>query len=212
MGTTAHARLVGQHAAPHAPLNGRADHRAERGVGAERAAQNHHEHLRYRVDVEHHDDARHQQIADRHHRHHHLRDLGDPAHAAEQHQGHTAADHRSGHPARNRPRFIHRTDNRVGLGAGQEQPARHQRAEGEQHRVPAFTQPALDVVGQAAAEHAIAVALLVDLRQGGLDKRAGRAEEGHQPHPEDRTRPTVGNGHGHTGDVAYADPAGQRHA
>ncbi|KAG1382086.1 hypothetical protein G6F59_017873 [Rhizopus arrhizus] len=80
----------------------------------------------------------------------------------------------------------------------------------EQHCIPALAQALLDVVRRPAAVLALGITVLVDLRQGGFDEGTGGTEKGHHPHPEDRPRAAEGDGHRHAGDVAYADPAGQR--
>ena len=81
--------------------------------------------------------------------------------------------------------------------------------DGEYHAQPALVQRGLNIVGRAAVARAILVAALVDLRQGGLDKRGRAAQDCSDPHPEHRAVAAEADRARHTDDVAGADTGGR---
>ncbi len=224
------AGFVGVDAALDAPLHCQAHHRAERGVGAEGAAEDDVEHLRHAVVVDDHDDDGHQDEAGGHERHHHFGEVGDALDATEDHHAQQQRDHDADAQLQRLHRFhaeglaIERTaqggatagvddavGDRVGLHARHQEAGGDDRGDGEGQRVPLQAHGLFDVVGRATAVAAFGVLGLVDLRQGAFHVRGGRAEEAHHPHPEDRTGAAEGDGGGHAGDVADTHAAGHRH-
>lgn len=67
------------------------------------------------------------------------------------------------------------------------------------------SQSILDVVSRAAHEAAAGLLYLIDLSKGGLDKSAGCAQSGNNPHPEDGAGTAGNHSDGNTGNVADAD-------
>ena len=82
------------------------------------------------------------------------------------------------------------------------------KAEDEGHRKddtePALAERKLNVVRRPAAKRAVGIAHLPDLGKRGLDERRSRTNNGHEPHPEDRTRTADGDGRRDADDVARA--------
>ena len=81
------------------------------------------------------------------------------------------------------------------------------RAAGEQqrHPFPALAEPQLDVVHRAAGDRAIRIDLAMSYGQGALDILQRHAEEGGEPHPEERARASQPDAYRHAGDIADAD-------
>ncbi len=65
--------------------------------------------------------------------------------------------------------------------------------------------PRRRAVARAAAEGAVGVTHLEDLGEGRLEERGRHADQGHDPHPEDRAGTAHEEGRGHAEDVADAD-------
>jgi len=118
-------------------------------------------------------------------------------------RGETEGGHRRRHPVPGGEDV----GDRVRLDHVEGHSEREDEAHGEHHACRAGAEAALDVVGGPAAERVVVVRLLVDLREGGLGERRGHAEQRHDPHPEDRSRPTEREGDGDAGDVARAHAA-----
>ncbi|MNY03382.1 hypothetical protein D3C86_1359960 [compost metagenome] len=103
---------------------------------------------------------------------------------------------------------MHRTGHGEGLQGVEAEAEGHQQQYREQHRHPALTEAVEDVEGRTAAVGAVGTAALVQLRQRALEVAGGHAEQGNQPHPEDRAGAAEHDRYRHASDVAGADAAG----
>ena len=210
--------LVGVDAALHAPLDGQADDRAVDGVHAEGAGEDLTEHVGDLVEVHEEHQQRREDVEDRHRRDHVGGEHGDALDAADHDEGQQDDHADGGGPGGDAPGAVHRGGEAVGLHAGQEEAHGEDRGDGEQDAEGEgetgclVSVGLLEVVGRATAVlTGVRVLLLVDLSQGGLDERRGRAEEGHGPHPEHGAGAAEGDRGGHTTDVAHAHAVGERH-
>src|SRR5699024_5143564 len=67
----------------------------------------------------------------------------------------------------------------------------------------------MDVVGRAAPESAVeGILLLMQLGQGGLRKGSGGAQKGDDPHPENSSRASGGDGGHHAHQISHTHPGG----
>lgn len=90
----------------------------------------------------------------------------------------------------------------IGLQTVEPQAEAEDEGDREDNAEPALSERELDVVRRPTAKRAIGIAHLPDLGERGLDERRGRADDGHEPHPEDRTRSADGDGRRDADDVA----------
>ena len=207
-----HAGLVGIQATLDAVEHGsrHAAHQAAcRLIQTESAAHDQNENVRDLVDIGHQHPQGHAQIGHRHERHHHLGHTRDVADAAEDHD---AREHGHGHAhlgAIQAEGFTERLGNGVGLHGVEHQTEHHQQRHREHGACPRRLQATADVEGRAAAVETMMVIDLVELRQRTFRVGRGHAQQGHDPHPEERPGATGVDRHGHAGDVAGPHPRGQ---
>ena len=217
VGGRAHTGLVGVQAALDAPHDAGAGEAAEDGLEVKSGLENVFEHRAEVGDMPKDHDEGDDHVQHAHHGHEDLGDLGESFSAAEdadaeQHRENAADDHRHIHSETGdlKRLFIEAEALEGALGVvGREHVVAHHVGEdqddGEDHAQPALAQALLHVVGGAAVAVALAVALLVDLGEGGLHKRGGAAEDRRDPHPEDRARAAEADSRRDTHDVAGAD-------
>src|SRR5690606_29554660 len=132
----------------------------------------------------------------------------DPLAPAEHDVGEGRGDHGAADPRADAGGGVHGGGDVVGLDAGGEQPVEAERGRRRHCGQPLPSQAAFDVVGDAAPQPAVDLPL-VDLGERRLDEREGGADQRHHRHPDQGAGAAGGDGGGHPGDVADADPAGQ---
>ena len=208
VGRRAHAGLVAEQAALDALHDGRADAAARRRAPAEGALDNACEDLGQLLQVHRHDDQGQQDVAQRHDRDEPAADARDAVDAAkDDHQRQECEE--EAHPCRveTEGRFPGGAD-RVALHRVEGEAKGDGDQDGEQDAHPTAPQALFHIIGRPADERLLAF-LLIKLGQRRLDKRARRAQQGDQPHPEHGARPADGHGGRHARQVARADTARQ---
>ena len=204
VGGRAHAGLVGKKTALDAIEHG-ADHTAHGRLKPQGAFDDLGQDGGDFGDVDGHDGYGREQISAGHEGHQDLRHLGHLLDAADDHEccedGEGKADPQLG----NTEGALHRVGDGVGLDGVEDQAEGQDETDREHHAGPARLQAMGQVEGGAAAEVAVHVADLVELGQRALGVAGGHAQQGHHPHPEDRTGPAQVQGHRHTGQVAGAN-------
>ncbi len=103
-----------------------------------------------------------------------------------------------------------RARDRVGLHGGDDERTGHNRDDSKDACQNLILHASCNVVGRAAAEGSISRTNLEDLRKCGLEKGGRHADQGHDPHPEDRTWAAEHERRGHAEDVADTHACGQR--
>ena len=217
VGCRAHAGLVGVQAALDAPHHAGAGEAAEDGLEVKCGPEDILEYSAEAGDMRENHNEGDDHVQHAHHGHEDLGHFGEPLAAAEdadaeQDREHAADDHRHVHrETGDLKRLLIEAEALEGAlrVVGREHVVAHHIGEdqdnGEDHTQPALAQALLHIVGRAAIAAAVAVALLVDLGEGGLHKRGGAAEDGRDPHPEDRARAAEADGRRDAHDVARAD-------
>ena len=207
-----HAGLVGIQATLHAVEHGsrHAAHQAAcRLIQTESAAHDQNENVRDLVNVGHQHPQGHAQVGHGHERHHHLGHTRDVADAAKDHD---AREHSQGHAhlgAIQAEGFAERLGNGIGLHGVEHQTEHHQQRHREHGARPRRLQATTDVEGRTTAVEAMMVVDLVELGQRAFRVGGGHAQQGHDPHPEERPGAASVDRHGHTRDVAGPHPRGQ---
>ena len=184
-------------------------HAAEDGLEVEGVFEDDAEHVRDVLDVREDDDEGDEDIEDAHGRNDGARELDDPLAAAEDavpgRDGEDGADDGGGGL-----RVVERVRLERGLQVVRAEQLKtegvgHQQEEAEEQGRDAGTEGLFDVVGRAAVRVAVGVFLLVDLGERTLRERGGRANETHEPHPEDGSGAAKADRRRNTDDVAGAD-------
>ena len=103
---------------------------------------------------------------------------------------------------------LHGRDNVIGLQAVETESKGGNQRDGKDNAQPAGVQGPLDIIGGTAFKAAVLFAGLIDLRQSTFDKSGGRAQQGHQPHPEGRAGTAQDNGGRDTCHITGADTGG----
>ena len=164
----------------------------------------------------------HQDVAERHQRHDHLRDVSDSFYAAKDDESQDANDnntrHKFGHEKvcakqaqfRNSAyRQVCRIANTVGLHARQEDAAGENCHDRENPRVPFLAHGFFNVVRGTTAVLAF-IDLFVNLAKRRFDVCGCGAQKGDDPHPENRAGSAEANSCSHAGYVAGSDTSRQR--
>ena len=214
------AGLVAHQAALDALAERHTEGAAEDGLGLESAGEHSGKEPRDAGQVDQHQNDDCQHIDDRHDGHQQVGDLGDLLDAAEAHQSGDHDEHRKGDPVEGGVGGDGLAGDGLGDGAhggdrvealrgeAQEGVDNVQYAEGDADPRGVLQQAAA-IEGQAA--HILVTLLLLEqLSQGALHKGGGHAEEGGDPHPEQRAGAADVNGCRHAHDVAGPDVGGQR--
>ena len=169
------------------------------------------------VEIDEHDNDRSQDVDDGHERHHQGGEVSDPLHPAHDNDPHQHRRHGRAEPHVNPPRIAHGVGHPVRLNAQEEISAGQHHAHRENNGVhqhefsgPRVLESLFDIVGRPTPIFTgILVFLLIYLGEGAFHEGCGGAENGDDPHPKHGTRAAVGDGGGHPGNIADADPAGQ---
>ena len=209
--------LVGIDAALDAPHDGGAQHPGEHGLLVECGPEDQGKHVVNPVEIHKHDHDRRQDVHHRHERHHQGGEVRDPPHP-------THDDDRQQDPQHHRtntnicsPSIMHGSSHPIGLNSGEEIRCGQHHRHGEHHRIHQHELPRpgvlirfLNVVGGPAPILAgVPVLLLINLGERAFDKRRGRPQQRHRPHPKHGPRATERNGGGHPRNIPHANPAGQ---
>ena len=139
----------------------------------------------------------------------HRRDTLDPAN---DHGACKTSENEARQPGWNRVVGVHHIGDGLGLDAGACAPA-GQNTKGRESAAepdPLRSHAVFDVVHGPADMTTVGVDFAKLYRQDAFAVLRSHAKEGRHPHPEDRTRPTNGDGRCYAGDVAGPDGRGQR--
>lgn len=98
----------------------------------------------------------------------------------------------------------------VGLQAVESEAKAEDEGYGKDDTEPALTESKLNVVCGATTKRAVRIAHLPDLGKRRLDERRCRADDGHEPHPENGARAANRNRRRDADDVARANARGRR--
>ena len=189
-------------------LQGITEAAADDGLRLEGVAENHREGRRQILDAQH----EHRKAADQEHERHHRHDLlghGREALDIAEEDG-TAEDHEGNadDPRRHTERGTDRRADRVGLHHAAEEAEREDdrhREEASEELTEVTAECGRDVVDRAAVDTAVLTDHSRLLREDRLRVDGGHAEEGDDPHPEDRTRAAGEDRTTRADDVAGAD-------
>ncbi|MNE07986.1 hypothetical protein D3C80_1006280 [compost metagenome] len=206
---TAQAGFVGEHTTLHTHDDGAAQQAAKRRVEAEGALEDGFQHGWHVLDLGADHVQGHADVGQGLDRYQQVRNRGDTLDTTDEHQAEQGGQGDAGVLRFEAESVLQRVGHGVGLQAVEGEAVGHQQQDREHHCHPAQLQAVLDVVGRAATVQAVAVAPLVDLGQGALEKAAGHAHQRGYPHPEHRARAAEGHGDADTGDVTGTDTAGQ---
>ena len=204
------AGFIGIHAALDAPLDGQPQQRTKASVSAHGTAQDQTQHVWQALNVQGDDHAGHDDVAQRHERHDDFGKAGNALHAAKDDKAQQHGQNRRRGFRGHAQRGVQAAGDAVGLHARQQHAAGNNGADGKYPGVPLHAQAFFDVKRRAAAILAVEF-FLVDLAQGGFDKRRAGPQKRHHPHPEHRAGTAKGDSSGHAGDIASAYPASQGH-
>ena len=216
----AHAGLVGEYAAGHAPAHGR-QHRGDDGaadaarhcVKGERHAENLGDACRNGGNIREDGDDRRDEIEDRHERHDDAGDHADAVDAAHKDQERADHDDSACHRRRNAEAGMDCRGNRVRLGHVADAEGREHREQCEERRHDAAQRAAdavLHRVHRAAGHFADAVRLAVFDRQHRFAVFRGKPEQRADPHPDERAGAAEDHGRRDADDIAGADGGGKR--
>ena len=204
----AHAGLVRVESALDAVHDRRPQKAAEGRLHVEGLCEDARDDVREVADVQHHDRQRQHDVADRHDRHEELRDAGDEAATAHDHEARERREREADVDGRVRDALHVVADEVRRVEGRQRVEAAHVQEDDEAGEDAAEDRRAerlADRVGRAAVERAIRVPALVDLRERALDERRRAAEDRDEPHPEHRAGTAREHGRGHADDVARPD-------
>ena len=159
--------------------------------------------MRYHVDIRDNNEQSQNEIADSHNRHQDAAHTGDALNATKGNEQGNSRDDAAHHQRIKAEGLVQSTTDGIALD-GIIGEAKSQRDEhGEQSRHPLVVHAMADVIGRTTNERLTGRAL-EQLSQRGLDKSRCRANKRNQPHPEDSSGATHGNGGCHTSQVARA--------
>ena len=209
----AHARLIREQTALHTVEQGH--HEAPRKAACRRFEtkgrfDDQGQHGGHIGDVQNHDEQRHDDIEPGHSGNDLFRDPRDGFDPAEDDDARKTADDKAGDEFGNGKGFLHRDGDRVCLHRREDQAEADDEADRKDIAHGVRPDAPGHVEGRPATVLPIRVPNLVKLRQGRFRIGRRHADERHNPHPEHSPRPAEIDRHGHPGEVARTDPAGER--
>ena len=207
----AHAGLVAEEPPLDALHQRRPDRAARRRAPAEGVREDQLQHLGKPPEVERHDPQREQDVSQRHDRDDHAADARNAVDTAEDDQQRQCRDGGADPEVIQPEGALPGGADRVALHGVEGEAEGYGDQHGEQHAHPALSESVLHVVGRATDEGVLSAAF-VELCEGRFDKGARGAQQGDDPHPEDRPGASDDDGRGHACEIARADAARQRHS
>ncbi len=208
----AHTGLIGEEAALDAladgGLEGITNAAADEGVGLEGVAEDHADGLGELLRLADENNKAADQIENRHYRDKFLRHSRDTLDAADENERRRAGHEHADEPARHMDGVADGRADGVGLyhaaHKAKREEGRH-REEAREKAAEAIGESALDIIDRAAVHRTLSVHPARLLRQHRLGVDGGHAEEGDDPHPENRARAADQDRAAGADDVAGAD-------